>query len=62
MPPIRIYNADIHTQVEPSLKLRLRDIADAEGIPLSQVVRQILRAWDRDTVAKGEPAKAVQVS
>jgi hypothetical protein len=51
MPPIQTYNADIHTQVEPRMKARLADIAAEQGIPLSQVVRQILRAWfsDRDS-------------
>jgi hypothetical protein len=46
------------------MKARLVDIAEAEGVPLSQVIRKILRAWlnDRDAAAKGEPAKAVQIS
>jgi hypothetical protein len=42
------------------MKARLVDIAEAEGVPLSQVIRRILRAWlsDRDAAAKGRAAQS----
>jgi hypothetical protein len=41
------------------MKARLVDIAQAEGVPLSQIIRKILRAWltDRDA-AKGGSAQS----
>jgi hypothetical protein len=58
MPPRKTYDAELHTPVEPQFKARLVNIAQAEEVPLAQVVRRLLKAGltNRDPAVKGEPA------
>jgi hypothetical protein len=56
MPQVKTYTAELRAQVEPAVKARFVAIAKSEDIPLSQLIRRVLKAWDRDIAAKGEAA------